>query len=411
MIARAALHPAAIARVIAWAWALGCCGLLGGSAWAQAVPSPAQQGQPPALMATGSWSSLLAQGQAQLAQGDAAGALQSFEQAAGSAHEASIELGWLRAQMQLGHYRQALAFAAHTAGVHADEVAGRVFYAWLLDLGAQPVIARQVLQPALAAAPAGEQALPPSGTLPAWPEALAHGAVDFGPVSTGAVVPVGVHAVASAWLMPGGRQALVPASAWPLQCAALPGTSEAASSAGANGAQLWVRNGLGQTVVARILDRDEALGVVLLHLDEPLPAAVAQAWAPQDASPGAPLYAFDHLPQGTGLATWPHLRVGFAGRQGRLGVNLPGRTARGGPVYDMAGRLVGLSAAAPWAVGLEGITPDAFHEPDRLVPASALRARFGPALGPVDDAPKAAPLDAEAIYELGLRSTLQVLRR
>ena len=67
---------------------------------------------------------LVAEGEDKLSRGDAEGARAAFDQAGLMAHEADIELGVLRSQMQAGQYRQALAFAAHTAGVHLDEVEG-----------------------------------------------------------------------------------------------------------------------------------------------------------------------------------------------------------------------------------------------------------------------------------------------
>ena len=54
--------------------------------------------------------------EALLASGKVAEARDAFEQAAALEHAADIELGILRSQMQAGHYRQALDFAAHTAG-------------------------------------------------------------------------------------------------------------------------------------------------------------------------------------------------------------------------------------------------------------------------------------------------------
>ena len=329
--------------------------------------------------------------EALLAQGDARAALAGFERAALGAHEARIELGQLRALMQLGAYRQALGFAAHTAGVHADEAAGRVFYAWLLDLGAQPSLGRLVAQQATgdAAADPQLQALQQwwrqadAGQADRWPPALLQGAAALGPVGTGAAPSDAAAAVASAWLLPSGRMALMPASALPLNCQGGPQH------------RLWVRNGLGQAVAAQVLDRDEGLGLILLKLDGDLPVPTQVRWAPQDASPGSPAYALDHW-RTDGQPGWPHLRAGFVGRGGLLGVRLPVPTRRGGPVLDAGGRLIGLAQA-----GEEGR--------DRLVAAGALRARFGPAIGPQDELPRPQALDAEAIYEQGLLTTLQVL--
>lgn len=330
--------------------------------------------------------------EALLAQGDARAALQGFERAALGAHEARIELGQLRALMQLGAYRQALGFAAHTAGVHADEAAGRVFYAWLLDLGAQPSLGRRLAQQASGDAAVDPQLLAmqrwwqqaDAGQAGAWPPAMLQGEAALGPVATGAPVADAAAAVASAWLLPSGRMALMPAAALPLNCQT------------DLQLRLWVRNGLGQALAAQVLDRDDSLGLILLKLDGELPVPTPLRWAPQDAQPGSPAYALDHW-RTDGQPGWPHLRAGFVGRGGLLGVRLPVPTRRGGPVLDAGGRLIGLAQA-----GEDGR--------DKLVAVGALRARFGPAIGPQDELPRAPTVDAEAIYEHGLLTTLQVLR-
>jgi len=78
---------------------------------------------------------LLARAQAELEHGDASAALDDFERAAMMLHAADAELGLIRAAMQDGQYRRALAFCAHTAGEHVDETDGGVLYAWLLRVG------------------------------------------------------------------------------------------------------------------------------------------------------------------------------------------------------------------------------------------------------------------------------------
>lgn len=352
---------------------------------------------------------LLDEGESRLRAGDADGARQAFEQAALQTHEAHVELGILRAQMQAGDYRHALAFAAHTAGVHLDEVQGRVFYAWLLKLGGQEAIALQTLAQAEATAPdhpmvkaarsrfqSGECLA--DGVLLATPARLAPFATG---AATEAAVARGAGVVASAILLADGRHALAPQAAVP------------ASSA------IWLRNGLGQTVAAVPVqqgaqttgahqddqqDAPSGLGLVLLKLAEPLPMPSAMAVPPRDAFPGSPAYAIDYAPDPAGEAAWPLMRLGFlggasmAGSAGprRLGIALPGVGPRGGPVYDHGGRLVGLA--------LRGADAS-----DSLVPVGALRGRFGERFGAERNTPRPEPLANDELYERAMKASLQVL--
>lgn len=347
---------------------------------------------------------LLDEGESRLRAGDADGARQAFEQAALQAHEAHIELGILRAQMQAGDYRHALAFAAHTAGVHLDEVQGRVFYAWLLKLGGQEAIALQTLAQAEATAPDHPMvkaarshfqsgAYLADGVLLTTPARLA-------PFAAGAAVARGARVVASAILLADGRHALAPQSAVP-----------------ASGA-IWLRNGLGQTVAAALAQQGtqatgaqqgapSGLGLVLLKLAEPLPLPGAMAVPPRDAFPGSPAYAIDYAPDPAGEAAWPLMRLGFlgaptmAGSAGpaglrRLGVALPGAGPRGGPVYDQSGHLVGLALRGTDAI-------------DSLVPVGALRGRFGERFGTERNMPRPMPLATDELYERAMKASLQVL--
>ncbi len=377
---------------------------------------------------------LLQQAEAALAQGDAAAALRGFEQAAQSAHEADIELGILRAQMQLGDYRHALAFAAHTAGVHLDEVEGRVFYAWLLNLGAQASMADRTLQQAEAVAPQhplvravrqnwSTGGAPATALMRQAPGRLA-------PYAWGQAVPDGARVVATGTLLADGVHALVPLAGGLSSAELATGGTGAAHPTEPRAARVWLRNGLGQTVSAQVQDRDEALGLALLRTDAPLPVPPDLRWAPRDAFAGSPLYALDQATDvarpraaaadaadvATGQPAWPVMRPGFLGRD-TLGVDwsVAATTAtrttaapeaeaahplRGGPVLDAGGRLIGVAQAGV----LRG------QQVDRLVPIGVLRQRFGELLGPQDTAPRAPTLDADAAYERGLRLTLQVLR-
>jgi hypothetical protein len=335
---------------------------------------------------------LTAEGERLLAKGDVGGAMQAFEQAALQVHAADIELGILRTQMQAGAYRQALAFAAHTAGVHLDEVAGRVFYAWLLSLGGQVAIADQTLKLAEASAPDHPMVkearkrfqsgvLLADGALLALPARLA-------PYAHGTTLCRDASVAGTALLLADGRHALAPQASIP-----------------ASGS-IWLRNGLGQVVAAQIDQGDDSLGVALLSLSGGLPVAGGELVSPHDAFAGSPAFASDYPSDPEGRPAWPVMRAGFLGAPlpgdgadaRRLGVALPGVGPRGGPVYDQGGRLIGLALGQSMSGGT-----------DRMIPVSILRSRLGERFGAQAVEPRPAAVGADELYERALKTTLQVL--
>src|SRR5262245_62514709 len=66
-------------------------------------------------------SDLLRNGEAALARGDTAKALEAFERAAAMMHAADAEIALARTYMQSGAYRRAAALAAHAPGAHRDQ--------------------------------------------------------------------------------------------------------------------------------------------------------------------------------------------------------------------------------------------------------------------------------------------------
>lgn len=347
---------------------------------------------------------LVQEGERRLGLGDVEGAALAFDRAGLMAHAADIELGVLRTQMQAGQYRQALAFAAHTAGVHLDEADGAVLYAWLLNLGAQVAVAERTLQQAEAREPRHPGVLAirrsfQTGVLSPPPELLA-GSARLAPFAVGASVPGGVRAVATGVLLADGQHALVPR-------ACLPVTEPV---------RIWVRNGMGRTVLARVESRaaqelrdDPASPLALLRLSEDLPVAAGDLQAPRDPFPGSPVFALDMPVQAQAEPVWPVMRAGFLGLPPstaaagttRLGLALPGSGLRGGPVFDAGGRLVG--------VVLGGGAGTA----DQMVTLSGLRQQHGEhvsrRLGTVDAAVPPRAVGADEIYERAMRTTLQVL--
>ena len=184
--------------------------------------------------------------------------------------------------------------------------------------------------------------------------------------------------------------------------------------------KLWLRNGLGQLVTAQVIQRLPEIGVARLRLGRALPVAQDLWGAQRDAFPGSVGYAVEFVAAPDATPAWPVLRTGFLGGvlagstgstpQRLLGIDMPhdarqhpGGAPRGGPVFDAAGRLLGLSLPGlPAKPGKPGA-------PDRLVTASALPKDVRDALA------RPAPRDADArssidkIYEASLKAALQVI--
>jgi S1-C subfamily serine protease len=225
-----------------------------------------------------------------LARGDAAAALHDYEAAAAQEHAPDIEAGIVRSLMLGGHYRRALAFAAHTAQAHPSAPEGVRLYAQLLEAGGHAALAARVR-------PGGEAREAPH-------------APGAGVLATGVLIDAGGHA-------------LLPLSA----------TRDASN--------IELRDAHGRVLVARLVRSNEALGVALLRLNRPPADVPRSSWAARDAFPGSPAHAIAGASAGP---LWPRLRTGFVGARG-LGVDLLD-AARGGAVLDSAGRMIGLALAS-----------------------------------------------------------------
>ena len=334
---------------------------------------------------------LLKAGEAALAGLDVASALDAFERAALILHAADTEIALVRGYMQAGDYRRALAFGAHTAGAHLDVIGGSLLYAWLLHAGGQPAIAQRLLA-------AAEARMPGNAGVAAVQQQITSGM----PVASGQLLdlptrlaPYGdmtgllgsARVVGSAVLLPGGSQALVPLNLLP-----------------ASG-RLWLRNGLGQLAQASLDRRWPASSIARVRLKQPLPVPEALQWAASDAFPGSPGFAVEYTRTLDAMPAWPILRSGFLGAaqgdsgQRLLGIDMP-LGARGGPVFDGAGRLIGLALPASGKAGGKG--------GDRLVPVSQLKKILGEtsAAQPPGLLPRSS---ADAIYESSLKTSLQVI--
>ena len=334
---------------------------------------------------------LLARAQLELERGDAGQALDDFERAAMMLHAADAELGLIRAAMQDGQYRRALAFCAHTAGEHTDDPDGGALYAWLLRIGGQGGLAAQVLADTRAQAPDDAIAAAVESAFAATPP-VASGVL-LQPLHRMAPWPVVVDSsspppatarfVSNGVLVDDGIAALVPLS----------------SIEGAAGARLWVRNGLGQASEATVAPRGEGLasrGLVRLELRSPLPVAAslqASGRAPFAGSPGFSM----QFGSGSGPA-WPVLTQGFLGTLvGDTGVRRLGFAAPpGAAVLDAHGSLIGITLASTDGPATWLPVPSAAPSQAATVPAPP------PGVAPALTAP-------DEIYEAGLRRALQVL--
>lgn len=320
---------------------------------------------------------LMDEGERRLAARDAAGAEAAFDRAALMLHAADTEIALVRTYLQLGQYRRALAFCAHAAGVHRDVVAAAALYVWLLDLGGQGAVALQRLaeaetlypaEPLLAAVRRQLDAAPPraDGPLRALPARLA----------PYAEMPAAATRVAGgAVLLPDARLALAPA--------ALVGEA----------AQVWLRNGLGDTVEAAVDRPADLPALALLRPHSALPGVPEAAPAPRDPYAGRPGFIVGQAARPDAQSEWPRLRMGFLGAvlrepgRRRLGLSLPGAEP-GALVLDEHGRFAGLALdAGTW------------------LPASALQpwSRATPA---PDAGERVAP---DAACERGMRLALQLL--
>lgn len=330
---------------------------------------------------------LLARGEAALGALDPARALAAFEQAARISHSADTEMAIVRSYMQAGEYRRALSFAAHTAGAHIDETGGAALYAWLLHAGAQEAVARKLLAQALERAPGepllGQVAFQLRHPWPIAAGPLLRAPARLAPYGESKGLPAGAAVVASATLAFDGSRALVPASTL------------------VRGARYWVRNGLGRLTQARPDPSPSAHGLALIRLAVPLAGPGLQA-ASGAVFPGSIAYAVEFAPQTDATPAWPLMKAGFVGAASgdgatrALGVELPRGSARGGPVFDAGGRLIGVASGT--AAG------------DMLVPAALLRQSFGDGLFAAAPTGPARPSAPDGIYEPALGQALQLIR-
>ena len=311
-----------------------------------------------------------------LSRGEADAAVVPLDAAAAMSHAADTELLQLQSLLQRGRVRQALAFAPHTAAAHRDAPEARALHLWLLAVSGQSAHAAALRADGPPAGDAVAAALLLLGT----DVTLAAGLP--GPWPNGVDVPVDARPVATGLLLDGGALALVPAVAL-LR----------------DSAPLWLRNGLGRASQARPAPADAALadaGLMLLRVEPPLAPPAPPQRAPRPAFAGSPALRVAALRMDGAAPAWPLLQTGFLGRvdrEGRQALGWPsGATLGGGPVFDAAGRLVGLALPVP---GGEQLLPAALLGPLQALPVSA----------------DARPRTPDEVYEAALPWVAQLLSR
>lgn len=330
--------------------------------------------------------------EAALAQRAPAAALQLFQQAA-ALDDATpdAELGMVRAYLQGGEYRQALAFAGLVAGEHVAQRAdpraqGGVrlvhegqavaLLAWLQYLGGRRQQAVQALDIAQAEQPPATRSARERAALRAVAARMRDEPLaDASPLRLDPYaedIP-GATALATGIVLPDG--VLAPADAL----------------RGANG-KLWVRNALGEVRGATVVRVDD--GLARLRLAAPFSAPAHVPSAAQGAI-GSPAYL---VTQAASVAPrWPLLRAGFLARagDGTQTLVLDGalnEAAASGVVFDAYGHLLGFARAS--ASGSPRIVQVVAADDADGIPATTAVTR----------------MTVEAVYEQALPALVTVLR-
>ena len=339
-----------------------------------------------------------------LARGDVAGAIEKFELLTRARHDADGELGLVRAYMQDGQYRRALAFCAHVAAEHFDAPGAVVLYAALLRAGGQERVADAAIADAVGRMPADaflQEASAAFKSLAPVPDGnLVHGPHRIAPLESAPAgqkpVPKEARVVSSGVLLGDGLHAIVPRS---------PSLAHAAG--------LWVRDGLGRTREAEV-DRSEpapgSVGAVILRLHDGLP--IAHGNATEAAAPlfaGTPAYVLEYAEGSPATPAWPRLRLGFvgdaSGASGLPALHVDVGTGRyGGLVLDASGTPTGIVLRE---VGGGPTMLPVSRWPSSAPPNPSGTGDGGQPSPPVASSSRPGPTDA--IYERALPRALQVI--
>jgi hypothetical protein len=162
---------------------------------------------------------------------------------------------------------------------------------------------------------------------------------------------------------------------------------------------VWLRNGLGNTVSVTAAARLDGIGLTRLQLTTPLPVPTPLLGVAREPFAGSPGATVEFVAGPGAEAAWPILYQGFLGRMiepsiRQLGIDVP-PGPRGGPVFDSAGRLAGITLADRDAN-------------DRWLPMAAITAAAGAEWSSANGAP-AATAAIDVVYEAALHHTVQLL--
>jgi hypothetical protein len=203
----------------------------------------------------------------------------------------------------------------------------------------------------------------------------------YGPLTA---LPAGARVAGSGVLFDNGKRVLVPLTTLGLSH------------------RVWVRNGLGQLVLAHLEKKYPHLNVAAMTLHRVLPVDAPLTVPAKDAFPGSVAFAVGYSPSPNATPQWPVLSTGILGEpspdgKGRaLGIPLA-KGPRGGPVFDNMGRFVGMAVASTAGS-------------DQLVPASQLYSAVGESMGKISVAPDHDRMPIDYLYELALQNTVQIIR-
>lgn len=359
---------------IVWSFALCLC--IAATAIAVEVVAPKENER----------AEVLRRSEAALAHGDTDAAIDGFERAGLMLHAADAETGLVRSYLQAGQYRRALAFAAHVAGEHPDDASGIALYAWLLHVGGQTEAAKRLVSNSQIQMPEEKVFHELDGYLRndrvAFESDLPQAGTRLAPYDLSEKFMRRAKVIATGMVIDEGRRALVPLSA-------VSGIDT-----------VTVRNGIGQSTEATVEWRLRTDNLAVLRLRKALQFSPVMMVAPRNAFPGSIGYAIGYTPSRSAAPAWPLLSAGFLGSpletgQLHLGIEMPAGP-RGGPVFDAAGRLVGIVLHAKTGT-------------DALLPVSRLTAQLGPMLGRPTPVPPVPRVSIDQIYESAMRVTLQVI--
>jgi hypothetical protein len=223
-----------------------------------------------------------------------------------------------------------------------------------------------------------------AGSIPVPDEELLDPPARFAPYSAGAdKIPASARTAASGVVIDGGRKVLTSAAAL------------------GRAPRIWVRNGIGASSPASFVRTLPDSDLAELELERPLQdARIAMSARPP--YPGSPGFTLEFAAPGDASPAWPVLRLGFLGPTEPLhpgiyaiGIDMP-IGARGGPVFDGAGRLIGIA-----------VKDQAGR--DKLV--SIARADQALSGNQREDSKSEAtePIGVDEIYERALVNTVQVI--